>query len=204
MRRFKVCGAWVLVLLACKKIEYAPPEDAGADGGKRDGGLLVDAGARDGEAPDAAAPAVPAIVPESHTVPPRQSDELTLRMRHLMEAIANDNADLGRDLLYPRKAFLKAHEGKDTAKLWDDTIYGAFKKEVHRLHTKIPGIARATFQSYDVGQVASDVPPRAREWVSLTHHARHGKLILIVDRKPVVIPIGELVAHNGYWYLVKL
>ncbi|MDB5214551.1 MAG: hypothetical protein JWO86_2478, partial [Myxococcaceae bacterium] len=39
-------------------------------------------------------------------MPPATSDELPLRMRHLLEAIAQNNPDLANDALFPRDAYI--------------------------------------------------------------------------------------------------
>jgi hypothetical protein len=194
-----------LVFGACKKIEYAPREDAGtSDAGKRDAATeRPDAGTTtDGGLSDASAGGSSDAGLTAGALPARTSDELTLRMRHLMEAIVNDNADLGRDALYPRKDFLKRSSTKDPSHYWDKRIYEAFQKSIHRLHKKIHGVDRAKFQSFDVGTVSGSV--QSKEWTGITHQSKHGKLLMMIDGKPVTIPVAELVAYDGHWYLLKL
>jgi hypothetical protein len=186
------------------------PKDAGKDGATRafsDAGH--DAGVRDaGElaASNDAAPDASALAPEGmiSPVPPRVSEELTQRMHHLVDAISNDNVDLARDAFYPRAAFLKEREAKDPAKLWDQNVLTGFKKNVHKLNKKLNGQAHVKFQSFDLGQVSEHVPPHSREWLIPTHQAHHARLIVMLDGKPVTIPVTELVAHRGYWYVTKL
>jgi hypothetical protein len=195
-----------MAVWACKKIEYAPREDGGAaDAGKRDAATEArfDAGSSADAGPnDAGTDASSDAGLGAGALPARTSDELTLRMRHLMEAIVNDNADLGRDALYPRKDFLKRSTAKDPARYWDKRVYEAFQKAIHRQHNKVHGMARAKFQSFDVGTVSGSV--QSKEWSGITHQAKHGKLLMMIDGKPATIMVEELVGYDGHWYILKL
>src|SRR5436190_12322773 len=61
------------------------------------------------------------------SLPPSSSPELTMRARHLLEAIAQDNPDLAADILFPRDAWINLHDVQDPAKQWDEKVQGAFK-----------------------------------------------------------------------------
>jgi hypothetical protein len=205
---FVVTFAAAVACTPSAKVEL--PKDAGKDGAAR---LLPDAGHDAGaraagelDAGKDGALDAGGLAPEGMItpVPARVSEELTQRMHHLVDAISNDNADLARDAFYPRAAFLKEHEAKDPAKLWDQKVLTGFKKNVHKLNKKLNGQAHVKFQSFDVGQVSEHVPPHSREWLIPTHQAHHAKLIVMLDGKPVTIPVTELVAHRGYWYVTKL
>src|SRR5579863_2721293 len=82
-------------------------------GGWRVGGTAPDASAEvrpDGAAPEAgakeggatAATAASEAGPPDDEMPPPTSDELTTRTRHLLEAVAQDDASLAADILFPR------------------------------------------------------------------------------------------------------
>jgi hypothetical protein len=209
--RMRGIQAFVVTFAAAAACTPSAKVEGAKDAGKDSATRLVpdDAGARDAGERDAGESSMQdagALAPEGmiSPVPPRQSEELTQRMHHLVDAISNDNADLGRDAFYPRAAFLKEHEAKDPAKLWDQKILPAFKKNVHKLSKKLNGQAHVKFQSFDLGQVSEHVAPHAHEWLIPTHQAHHAKLIVMLDGKPVTIPVTELVAHRGYWYVTKL
>src|SRR5690348_3262989 len=120
-------AAFAMLVVAC-------PESGGA-GSTRDAGIAdarKDAhdGAAAASALDAAAAADEVVLPAS------ASEELTARARHLLEAVAHDNADLATDILFPRDAFISAKDAADPGKAWDAKITTAFRRHVHMVHNR--------------------------------------------------------------------
>jgi hypothetical protein len=189
------------LFFACKKIERP-----GLDAGMADVGSIRDAApdARDAghEAGVDAGEAIVVVDAGPQPVPPRHSEELTLRMRHLAEAVASDNMDLGRDALYPRDAFVAFYDSKDNGRYWDKRVATAFRKELARLHRRTKNVANAKFVSFDVGQVTENA--NKKDWRIPVHMAHHAKLTLSIDGKVVTLTVAELVAHHGHWYVLRL
>ncbi len=200
---------FLAALLSCKGAAEKPVHDAGTDAGRRDGAATpiptaegtAGAGADAGPPPAPSAPAA-AIVEE--TLPEITSDELTLRMRHLLEAIAQDNADLARDTLYPRDGFILLRDAKDPGKTWDQRVQAPFRKAVHRTHQRTKGIENAKYVAFEVGGSGVRVTARNREWKRDVFRAGHARLVFTIDGKAKHIEVGELVSYKGAWYVMRL
>jgi hypothetical protein len=200
----------LLVVSACRKVER--PGDF-VDASTRDGGhdasatsstdtRMSDAGPSDASADASAKDVAVESDAGADPLPARTTEELTLRMRHLAEALASDNIDLGRDALYPRAAFVTLHESKDAARAYDAHALPAFRKDLHRLHRKTKGAAHIKYVSFDVGQVSASA--HSKDWKTPVHMAHHAKLVVSIEGKAVSIPVTELIAHKGYWYVLKI
>ncbi len=194
-------------LLSCKGAPEKPVHDAGIDGGadagRRDAAPEpgADASADGGPLP---APAPTVAPPVEETLPPSTSDELTLRMRHLLEAITQDNADLARDALYPRDGFILLRDAKDPGKTWDQRVHAPFQKAVHRTHQRTKGIEDAKYVAFEVGQAGARVPAKGREWKRDVFRAGHARLVFTIDGKAKHIEVAELVSYKGAWYVLRL
>src|SRR5690242_7033215 len=109
------------LVIACPSSNPTAPRDAG----------LLDAGTRP-DAADAAAAMLReralAQAADEVVLPPSASEELTARARHLLEAVAHDNADLAADILFPRDGFITARDSADPGKAWDAKIAPAFRR----------------------------------------------------------------------------
>src|SRR5437868_9768279 len=60
-------------------------------------------------------------------LPHTSSEELSARMRHLLEAISQDNADLASDVLFPRDAYAATKDLSDPSKAWERRLQSGFK-----------------------------------------------------------------------------
>ncbi len=172
------------------------PSDAAADAkplAKVDGG--------DGAAPK---PVVEAGPPADDSLPPFTSDELTTRAKHLLEAIAKDNADLATDLVFPRDAYLAVKDVADPGKHWDGKVMAAFRRDVHALHKRTKGADRAVFTSFEVGQPASEAMPKRKDLKRMLWRARRSRIGFTVDGKPSHIDVAEMTGWRGSWYVTKL
>ncbi len=135
--------------------------------------------------------------------PPASSEELGTRMKHLVEAIAQDNPDLAKDLLYPRDAYKELKDAKDPAKLWDKKVDGAFKRTVHRLHKRLKGGA-PTFSSFAIGPGVELAKVRKSDLKKPAWRVKHSRLTFMADGKTHTIEISEMTAYRGSWYVTKL
>ncbi|MFO0674151.1 MAG: hypothetical protein U0235_31815 [Polyangiaceae bacterium] len=209
--------AWAVVVIA---LSVAPAttgcrekrevrSDAGADaaavrtapGAGLDGGSVTAAGDAGAVTPTGAAGG-DAGAPDDALPPPNAAD-LTLRGKHLLEAITADNAELANDFLFPRDAFVAARDTADPAKLWEKQIQPAFQRDVHTLHKRIKA-SDAQFVSLEVGQAIVRIVPKKKDFKKALWRVKHSKLAFTVDGKPQRIEIGEMVSWRGAWYVTKL
>jgi hypothetical protein len=159
----------------------------------------------DGGASDAqAALEADAAPPDDTNLPAASGDELTTRAKHLLEAIAHDNADLGVDMIFPREAYIAARDASDPGKAWDIKVVGAFRRSVHALHRRSTGIERAQFVSFELGHSVVQITPKKRDWKRPLWRVHRSKLTYTVDGRTQRIEIGELTSWRGNWYVTRL
>lgn len=189
-----VTAAVAATLLGCPP-SASSSADGGADASRLEAGS-GDAGAGPG-GPDAAPW-------EEGNVPPAQNEELTTRMRHLLEAIAQDNPDLAKDIVYPREAWMVTRDAADPAKAWDTKLSAGFKKSVHRLHKRRKHMDRAKFVGFELGKNVSLTPPKKKDFKKATWRVKRSKILFSVDDKSLSIEIAEMTAYRGAWYVTRL
>ena len=164
------------------------PGDAGGDASGASGAVVT----TDGGAADDGA------------LPPATGDEPTLRARHLLEAIAQDNPDLGSDLLFPRDGYMTARDATDPGKAWDSKAAAAFRHAVHTLHRRTKGIERAQFVSFEIGRTVTQEEPRRHEWKEPLWVVHHSRIDFTLDGRDMHIDVGELTSWRGAWYVTRL
>jgi len=176
---------------------------SGRPGGS-DAGAIVDAGANDAaEAGRAAAAAVEAGPPDD-AMPPSASDELSERARHLLEAIGKDQADLATDILFPRDAWLAARDAVDLGKDWEAHVAAPFRRAVHGLSRHHHDLDRAQFASLEVGHTVAQATPRRHGWQKSLWVVRGSRLSFVIDGRTHTLPIREMTAWRGAWYVTRL
>jgi len=185
--------ALVFGALACNQ-----PSSGGAT-------AIADAGPTDAkiaEAGDARAAVVEAG-PDDTQIPATTSEELTTRAKHLLEAISAGNAELASDMLFPRDGYVASRDAKEASKLWEKKISAPFKKQVATLH-KRKGMDRAQFVSIDLGHSVSQITPKKHDWTKPLWRVKGSTLSYIVDGKTMKIPIAEMIAWHGNWYVTRM
>lgn len=141
---------------------------------------------------------------EDTAMPQSNGEELSNRMRHLLEAVAQNNPDLAGDVLFPREAFLAAKDASDPQKVWEKKISGSFRHGIERSHKHLKGVEHAKFVSFELGHAVTQVPAKKHDYKKALWHVKHSKLNFTVDGKPRHLEIGEMVAWRGSWYVTKL
>jgi hypothetical protein len=169
---------------------YASP-DAAPDVPPLPPPKIVDAGAL----PDAS---------NDESMPPSQADEMTLRMKHLLEAVAHDNPDLGTDVLFPRDAYMAAKDSADPTKAWEKKVQTAFKRGVHSFHKRTKGAEKAQFVSFELGHSVTQITPKRRDWKRALWRVKHSRITFTIDGKTQGLEIGEMTSWRGNWYVTKL
>jgi hypothetical protein len=137
-------------------------------------------------------------------LPPSQSEELTSRMRHLLEAVSRDNPELGTDALFPRDAFVAAHDSADPGKAWSAKVEALFRRSVHTIHRRTKGVETAQYVGFELGRTAQQATPKKREWKRPLWRVRHSRVAFTIDGKTSRLDIDEMTSWRGAWYVTKL
>jgi hypothetical protein len=137
-------------------------------------------------------------------MPATSSEELTARARHLLEAIAKDDGDLAADIVFPRDAWLTTRNADDPGKDWSKRVDAPFRKSVHALFRRHEGLARAQFVSIELGSAVMQTTPRKRGWKKALWTVHGSHLTYVVDGHTRTLPIREMTAWRGAWYVSRL
>ena len=140
---------------------------------------------------------------EDVALPPASSPELDTRMRHLLEAIAQDNPDLAGDVLFPRDAFIQTKDLTDPQKAWEKKVSGSFRRSVALLHKRLKA-DQAKFVSFELGHSVVQITPKKKDWKRPLWRVKHSKLSFTVDGKTRHLDIAEMTAWRGAWYVTRL
>jgi len=200
MRGACLAGVVAVVLVAASLCGCRPGRAGVTDAG-------ADANAAAGEAAMDARAIVAAILeagPPDDAIPPDSSNELTERARHLLEAIAKDQADLATDILFPRDAWLGTRDAPDLGKDWDTRVAAPFRKGVHALWRRHHDLDRAQFTSLEVGHAVAQATPKRHGWKEPLWIAHGSRISYVIDGRTHTLPIRELTAWRGAWYVTRL
>jgi hypothetical protein len=192
------------VLLGCRtkggwRVGAAPDAavDAQADG------AAAEAGPKEGGATTAAAATAEAGPPDD-VMPPTTSEELTTRTRHLLEAMAQDDASLAADILFPRDGWIATRDAEDAGKEWERKVNAPFRKTIHRLSRKEKGLDRAQSVAIEPGAALSQVTPKRHGWKKPLWTLTGARVSFVVDGRTRTLSIREMTAWRGAWYVTRL
>lgn len=183
---------------------------AGCRGSHHPGGTAaIDAGAQDAAA-DARSPAGgdagagdPSAPPDD-AIPPAASEELTARSRHLLEAIAKDDAALAADILFPRDGWLATRDAADPGHEWEKRAASPFRRAVHALSRRRKDVGAAQFVSFELGHSMTQMSAQHRGWKKPLWTVTGSRLTFVVDGRTRTLPIHEMTAWRGAWYVTRL
>jgi hypothetical protein len=192
--RFLVVVLVAGALAACDDKASGAAADAGGDvaalakasGGNLEAGAQADAGVDETAMPAAA------------------GEELSGRMRHLLEAVAQNNPDLAGDVLFPREAYGASKDLPDPHKAWEKRVSGAFKRAVERTHKRTKGIENAKFVSFELGRSIVQLTPRKKDFKKPLWRVKHSRLTFSLDGKTRQLDVAEMTAWRGNWYVTRL
>lgn len=142
--------------------------------------------------------------PADDAIPQASSDELTSRARHLLEAIAKDQSELATDILFPRDGWIATREADDPGKEWEKHVASPFRRAVHALSRRHKDLERAQFVSLELGHTVVQVTPHRHRWKKPLWTVTESRLTFMVDGRTRTIPIREMTAWRGAWYLTRL
>ncbi len=135
---------------------------------------------------------------------PDAGSDLDLRARHLLEAIAQNDASLAADIVLPREAFIAARDAQDPATLYDGKFKNTFAAHIARIHRHEKGIEQAVFVSFSLGQNPQRAVPRKHDWKEPVWRATRSTLTFTIDGRVRRIEIPEMIAWRGNWYVAHL
>jgi hypothetical protein len=135
---------------------------------------------------------------------PAPAEEMTVRARHLLEAIANDNAALASDILFPRDGWSAMRDALDPGKDWDRRVAAPFRNAVHSLSRRHDDLARAQFVSLELGGAMAQATASAHGWKKALWTVHGSRLTFVVDGRTRTLPVRELTAWRGAWYVTRL
>lgn len=195
-------------IAACKHSSSgaAPGDRAIADGASGDAGGDARAGAASGSAGSPGSTGSPGLAgaPPDDVIPPTSSDELTARARHLLEALGKDDPDLAADIEFPRDAWLGTRDAEDLGKDWDKHVDSPFRRSVHATSRRHESIARAQFVGIELGHAVVQTTPRRHGWKKALWSVHGSHLTYVVDGHTRTLPIREMTAWRGAWYVTRL
>jgi hypothetical protein len=137
-------------------------------------------------------------------MPASSGDDLQARMRHLLEAVSQDNPDLAADAIFPRDGYLAAKDVADPPKLWEKKVSGLFRRSVERTHKHMRGVEHARFVSFELGHSVVQLTPRKRDFKKPLWRVKHSKLTFTIDGKARHLDVAEMTAWRGAWYVTRL
>ena len=125
-------------------------------------------------------------------------------MRHLLEAVAQNNPDLAGDMVFPRDAYINARDTADPQKAWEKRVSGTFRRAVERTHKRNKGVENARFVGFELGHTIVQLTPKRHDFKRPLWRVRHSKLTFTVEGKPRHLDIAEMTAWRGAWYVTRL
>jgi hypothetical protein len=188
------------VLLVVLAVAAASCSDrpAGSDGKTTLTSARVDGGARTAATDAGTQEADDVALPRS------SSEELSARMRHLLEAISQNNPDLASDILFPRDAYAASKDLSDPAKAWERRLQQGFRRSIERMHRHMKGIDHAHFVSFELGSSVAQLTPKKKDFKKPLWRVKHSKLTLTIEGKTRHLDIAEMTAWRGAWYVTRL
>ncbi|MGD0675242.1 MAG: hypothetical protein ABSC94_07470 [Polyangiaceae bacterium] len=163
------------------------------------------ANAADGSSDAQASLASPdASTPSDEAIPQGPDEELTGRGKHLLEAISRNDAQLATDVLFPRDGWVATREGSDPGKEWEKRVASPFRRAIRVLSRRYPDFDRAKFVSFEMGRAMVQETPKRHGWRKPLWTIRESRLTFVVDGRTRMLPIREMTAWRGAWYVTKL
>ena len=170
---------------------------AAPDGG--DSALLTRSRDAGGDAGDGGPSTDDLVMP-----PATANEDLSARMRHLLEAVAQNNPDLAGDAVFPRDAYVSTRDAADPQKAWEKKLSGAFRRHVERTHKRTKGVESARFVGFELGHSITQLSPKKHDFKRPLWRVKHSKLSFTIDGKQRHLDIAEMTAWRGAWYVTRL
>ena len=126
-------------------------------------------------------------------------------MRHLLEAVAQNNPDLANDALFPRDAYVATHRFRRSAE--------GVGARSSRARSAAPSSARTSARrawrtrsssSFELGHSIAQLAPKKRDFKRPLWRVKHSKLTFTIEGKQRHLDIAEMTAWRGAWYVTRL
>jgi hypothetical protein len=149
--------------------------------------------------------------PDDHnpSLPPRESEELTLRAGHLFDAVVQGRPELADDFFFPREPFLGLKDVADPAR-YHAELLSAYHRDIVALHARRRSWEGATFRAFELGTPPRRVRP-GEEWNKIGYYRTfRGKLTYDAPgrgREPRTLrtlEIHTVISWDGRWYATHL
>jgi hypothetical protein len=135
---------------------------------------------------------------------PADSAEIAVRGRHLLEAIANDDAALASDILFPRDGWRATRDSTDPGKDWDRHVSEPFRRAVHALARRRGEVLGAQFVALELGSTIARATPSVHGWTKPLCTIHGSRLTFLINGRAHVLPVREMTAWRGAWYVTLL
>jgi hypothetical protein len=176
----------------------------GCRGSRLEGGRVT-AEAGGGPGIDAAvATEIDGAPPPDDAIPSSSGEELSARARHLLEAIARNDAQLATDILFPRDGWLTTRDVSDPGKDWEKRVARPFRHAIRAMGRRHPGLDRARFVSLEMGHAMTQETAHHHAWRKPLWTIRECRLTFVVDGRTHAMSIREMTAWRGAWYVTRL
>jgi hypothetical protein len=133
--------------------------------------------------------------------PPAATAEAAARL--VFQAILDDKPEAAAPAFFPRPAFLLVKDIPDPGRYYDQ-LYKRFVADVHALHARLPGLAGARFERFELATRGAFM--RVREegnrlpyWAS-----RHSHLYYRSGDKLESFEVRVLITWDDRWYVIHL
>jgi hypothetical protein len=141
---------------------------------------------------------------DDSAMPASSGEDLQNRMRHLLEAVSQNNPELAGDAIFPRDGYVVARDVADPQKAWEKKISLLFRKHVGRMHKKLKGVEHARFVSFELGHSIVQLTPKKKDFKKPLWRVKRSKLTFTIDGKTRQLDIQEMTAWRGAWYVTRL
>jgi hypothetical protein len=188
----RAAAVWACLICGCRGAALGAADDASwqaATAIPQEGGASVGI--------DAASPPDDAVLPSN-------TEELQTRARHLLEAITKDDATLAADILFPRDGWLATRDAADPGKDWQTHAAAPFRRAVHGLSRRHRDWEHAEAVSLQLGSTVAETVPRKHGWKKPLWTVGGSQLTFVAGGHTRTLPIREMVAWRGAWYVTRL
>jgi hypothetical protein len=141
--------------------------------------------------------------PSNRAKPEPNSPMLEVHARALLEAIAKDDPEFGRDFFFPRAPFKPLKDVADADRYWVQ-LMAAYKRDIHELHRKRRDWTDATFESFALGTEPGWVKP-GDEYNKIGYYRTfRARLKYRCGDKSYSLQVQTIISWNKEWYVTHL
>jgi len=147
--------------------------------------------------------AEPEADPRNRAKPQLNSPMLQPHARALLEAIAKDDPEIGREFFFPRAPFKPLKDVADADRYWVQ-LMEAYKRDIHELHRKRRDWTDATFESFELGTDPGWVKP-GDEYNKIGYYRTfRAQLKYRCADKSHWLQVQTIISWNKEWYITHL